>query len=204
MKHLKTLVLAKSIAAALIATAGIAAPAISHASPDDGMVCRSGYNAQFAGGDMKCTKVLPAQATTVKCDDRILTKLVERANNPTVFGADGKDVCVNPNGSIGITSNGSLAGLTKGTDFVFAVVRPSDVTAIRIAAERREESSLGLLDADVDAHSTVAPVVVDAGTGSHDQALVTVTLFTFPVPALSLIQPIQPILPNLSSTFLPK
>ena len=58
MKAFKALVLAKSIAAAAFAAAGIAAPAVSHASPDDGMVCRSGYGAQFASGNMKCSRAL--------------------------------------------------------------------------------------------------------------------------------------------------
>ncbi len=56
MKALKTLVLAKSIAAAFIATAGIAAPTLSHAGPAEGVTCASDHPGQFANGVLKCDK----------------------------------------------------------------------------------------------------------------------------------------------------
>ena len=58
MKSFKTLVLVKSIAAAVVASAGIAAPAISHASPDDGMACRTGYSGQAVNGTFECSRVI--------------------------------------------------------------------------------------------------------------------------------------------------
>ena len=56
MKAFKTLMLVKSLAAAAIATTSLVAPAISHASPDDGMICRSGYSGTVDGGRFKCSK----------------------------------------------------------------------------------------------------------------------------------------------------
>ena len=60
-------------------------------------------------------------------------------------------------------------------------------------AERTEEQALGLADADVDARAAVAPVIVDGGFGGEDAAPVTVTLFTFAIPAPTLT--LQPLLP---------
>lgn len=56
MNSFKYLVLAKSIAAAFIATAGIAAPAISHASAAEGVTCDTQHAPQFVGGVLKCDK----------------------------------------------------------------------------------------------------------------------------------------------------
>ena len=76
--------------------------------------------------------------------------------------------------------------MTLNQDFVFAALNPSKPAAIRIAAERTEEQALGLADADVDARAAVAPVIVDGGFGGEDAAPVTVTLFTFAIPAPTL------------------
>ena len=65
MKHLKTLVLAKSIAAALIASAGIAAPTLSHAGAAEGFTCASDHPAQFANGVFKCHKPDPQTRRSV-------------------------------------------------------------------------------------------------------------------------------------------
>lgn len=65
MKALTTLVLAKSIAAAFIATAGIAAPAISHAGAAEGVTCASDHPAQFANGVFKCHKPDPQTRRSV-------------------------------------------------------------------------------------------------------------------------------------------
>ena len=194
MKAFKTLFLTKSIAAALVAGSGIAAPAISHASPDDGMVCRVGYNGQFAGGDLKCTKTKPPANAALSClDTRFPNKLIRVIALPS---SDGKDICL----ALGrnATSNGPLTGLTLNQDYAFATLNPAKPVAIRIVAERTEEQSLGLADADVDARAAVAPVIVDGGFGGEDAAPVTVTLFTFAIPAPTFsLQPLDPLLPRL-------
>jgi hypothetical protein len=56
MKHLKSLVLAKSIAAAIVASAGIAAPVAAHASEQDGVTCEAGTEATLVNGVLKCKK----------------------------------------------------------------------------------------------------------------------------------------------------
>ena len=96
MKHLKTLVLVKSIAAAVVASAGIAAPAISHASPDDGMVCRAGYTGQVTGGAFKCSRVV-TRVITLDCVQAPFTRKQIRAKNPGT-GSDGRDVCTREQG----------------------------------------------------------------------------------------------------------
>jgi hypothetical protein len=65
MTTLKTLVLAKSIAAALIASAGIAAPTLSYAGAAEGVTCASDHPGQFANGVFKCHKPDPQTRRSV-------------------------------------------------------------------------------------------------------------------------------------------
>lgn len=189
MKSFKHLLLAKGIAAALVGTAGVAAPAISHASPDDGSICRPGYSAQFANGNMKCVKHV-IRHVTLDCLNPIFP--IKRVRVPGIVGdrTNGRDICLRNNG-INVGSNDPLTGLIAGQDFVFVTVNQAKVTAARVATERAEEAALGLPDAGVDARST-GTLVVNGGVGAEDNVTVDVTLFTFPVPAPSLIKlPIQ-------------
>jgi len=188
MKSFKHLLLAKGVAAAIVGMSGVAAPAISHASPDDGSVCRAGYSAQFSGGNMKCTKHV-IRHVSLECTT--LGFPIKRVRVPGIAGdLSGRDICLRNNG-IDVSSNAPLTGLIKGQDFVFVTVNQAKVNAARLLVERAEEAALGLPDAAVDAHST-GTLNVNGGVGAEDNVTVDVTLFTFPVPAPTLIKlPIQ-------------
>ena len=205
MKSLKTLVLAKSIAAAIVASAGIAAPAISHASPDDGMVCRvaSGYNAQFVNGTMKCTKV-STRIVPLDCPNVTFTLKQRRSK---AGSSDGRDVCTRPTG-LTIPFDSSLASLVENQDYVFPKFSLSRLASIREVTEKSQEFTLGLVADQVDASSThgitTGPLTVDVGTGAEDGVSATITVFTFPIAAANFtLQPILPVTPNLPSPRLP-
>lgn len=188
MKAFKTLVLAKSIAAALVAGSGIAAPALSHASPDDGMVCRAGYSAQFSAGNLKCAKQVVRFVSLECANVRFPNKLIRSAN---IAGdtTRGRDMCLRNGVSLG--SNAPATGLTAGQDFVFVAVNQTKVVAVREAQERNEETSLGLGLDGVDSRS-VGTLDINGGIGAEDRVKVDITLFTFPVPAPNiLLSPLQ-------------
>lgn len=56
MKHLKVLLVAKSIAAVAIAAAGISGPMAAHASEQDGVTCEAGSQASLVNGVLTCKK----------------------------------------------------------------------------------------------------------------------------------------------------
>jgi hypothetical protein len=195
MKHLKSLVLAKSIAAAIVASAGIAAPTLSHASPDDGMVCRAGYNATFEAGRFKCSKPRTVDVG-VECTNTRFPNIQRRV--VALPQSDGKDVCARP--GITVAANGPLSGLTLGQDYVFAAVNPATVAA-RINSVRDTEAGLaGVTVTDVDVVTVSTTLNVDGGFGGNDVSRIRLDVFTFAIPALSLI---RPIVPNLPSPILP-
>jgi hypothetical protein len=195
MKSFKTLVLAKSIAAAIVASAGIAAPAISHASPDDGMVCRAGYTGQSTGGAFKCSRVV-TRVIPLDCLQAPFTKKQIRARTGA---SDGRDVCTRETG-LTIASDSALGGLTENQDFVFAKFADARLASISKAVEIAEERNLALADDQVDMNAThgitTGSLVVDASLGAVDGVQATITLFTFPVPAANLTISL-PNLPNL-------
>jgi hypothetical protein len=188
MKAIKTLLGTKAIAAAAIAMSGIAAPTLSHASPDDGSVCRVGYGAQFANGNMKCTKQVIRFVSLDCTDARFPNRLIR---TPGIAGdrTNGRDMCLRP--GIVLGSNQPATGLTEGQDFVFVKVNQAKVVALREAVEKSEETTLGVGPAGVDARST-GVVDINGGIGAEDRVRATITLFTFPIPAPTLVKlPIQ-------------
>jgi hypothetical protein len=187
MKALKSFVLAKSIAAAFVAMAGVAAPAISHASPDDGMVCRPGYASQFGGGNMKCTKNVIKHVALACANPLFPTKLIRTTGIPGDT-TNGRDMCLRPGISLG--SNVPATGLTAGQDFVFVTVNQSKVVLAREVAERAEEVGLGLGTDGVDSRS-VGTLDINGGIGAEDRVKVDITLFTFPVAAPNITLPSQ-------------
>ena len=186
MNTFHRLLISKGIAAAIVAGSGIAAPAISHASPDDGMVCRPGYAAQFAGGDMKCTKNVVRHVTLDCTNPQFPIKRVRVAGIPN-DRTNGRDVCLRNNG-VSLSSNDPLTGLTAGQDFVFVTVNQAKAVAVREVTEKAEETALGLTSGGVDSHST-STLVINGGIGAEDNVNVDITLFTFPVPALQVVLP---------------
>jgi len=192
MKSFKTLVLAKSIAAVVVAGAGIAAPVVSHASPDDGMVCRVGYSGQSLNGVFKCSRVV-TRVIVLDCPTDF-SKKVLRAR---VGASDGRDVCIRANSTLNIPFDAALTGLTEGQDFKFPAFQDSRLAATAKAVQIAEERNLGLADDQVDVLSThgitTGTLVVDAATGAEDGVQSTITLFTFPILAPTALRPIQPV-----------
>lgn len=181
MKAFKTLVLAKSIAAAAVAATSLAVPAISHASPDDGMICRGGYSAQFSAGNLKCTKNV-IKHVALECRDPLFpSKLIRTAGIPGDT-TSGRDMCLRPGVTLG--SNAPASGLTAGQDFVFVAINQTKVVAVREATERNEETALGLDRDGVDSRSA-GTLDINGGLGAEDRVRADVTLFTFPVAALN-------------------
>jgi hypothetical protein len=197
MQVLKTLAFTKSAAAAAIAFAAMAAPAISHASPDDGMACRvaNGYGAQFAGGNLKCVKTVVRNISgAFQCLNPSFPG-INGTRQPVIRVAvagdatGGKDLCPRP--GVVMTSNSSLTGLTLGQDFQFATVNQARIAATREAIERSEQTAMGLGLDGVDSRST-STVVVNGGIGAEDIVRGTFTMFTFAIPAPSLqLSPLQ-------------
>src|SRR5881394_1632233 len=147
MKSFKHLLLAKGVAAAIVGMSGIAAPAISHASPDDGMVCRAGYSAQFANGDMKCSKTLPPVRVSLAClkagfPGENGVPLIRIAGIPGDT-TNGRDICLAP--GFHLNSNEVIpATMKEGVAFVLAEINPAKAVAIRKAAEKSEETALAI------------------------------------------------------------
>jgi hypothetical protein len=188
MKAFNTLVLSKTLGAAAIATSGLAAPALSHASPDDGMACRANYSAQFAGGNIKCTR--PVQRfVSLECTNPGFPSKLIRAAGIQGDTTGGRDMCLR-NGIV-LGSNQPATGLRAGQDFVFVAINQAKVVAAREAVERLEERSLGLDTDGVDSRST-GTLDINGGIGAEDRVRVAVTLFTFPVAAANrLLSPLQ-------------
>ncbi|HTP71958.1 MAG TPA: hypothetical protein VML58_07035 [Burkholderiaceae bacterium] len=192
MKSFKTLVLAKSIAALMVAAAGIAAPVVSHASPDDGMTCRAGYSGQAVNGAFKCSRVV-TRVITLDCPVDFPTK-VFRAR---VGASDGRDVCVKANSHLNIPFDAALTGLVEGQDYKFPLFQESRLAATAKATQIVEERNLSLADDQVDVRSThgvtTGALTIDAATGAEDGVQATITLFTFAIPAANLtLVPINP------------
>lgn len=190
MNSLKTLFVTKTFAAIAIAAGASTAPTLSHASPNDGMVCRAGYSAQFNGGALKCTKVVAA-TVGMQCPQVKFTSKIIRAPGAPGDTSGGKDLCVRA--GIVVTSNGALNGLVLGQDYVFAELNAAQVTAKAKAIEIAEERGNNLAADQVDVSHTTPIFSVNGGFGSEDIGNFNVTLFTFPVPALGF----NLILPNL-------
>jgi hypothetical protein len=184
MKALKTVLLAKSIAAALVAGAGIAAPTISHASPDDGMVCRAGYGAQSSGGNIKCTRQV-VRLIPLDCPSPIFKRKLIRTPGIPGDTTGGLDMCLKDGVVLGTQE--PATGVREGFEFIFATVNQSRVAATREAVERATEIGLGLPTDGVDSRS-VGRLALNQNNG-EDMVEATITLFTFPIAAPDVVLP---------------
>lgn len=179
MKALKTL--AKRLAA--VAGIGLAAPVFGITAtpnllgtPDDGMICRSGYTGALSGSAFKCSKAKTV-IVELACLKPAFRNYVRRAKNPPQ--SDGKDLCVRD--GIEVTSNGPLTGLTEGVQFVYAEVDPAAVSAATTRLDTQEASALGLDVKEVDTVAGQAVIRIDPGQRILDEAHVPVTHYTFAI-----------------------
>lgn len=185
MKSIKSLLLARNVAAAIVGI-GLAASAMGQigggltpnrlGTADDGMICRSGYTGAMSGSAFKCSK-----ARTINVDLACLRgnfpNYVRRAKS--LPNSDGKDLCVR-NG-IEVTSNGPLTGLTEGQQFVYAELDPAAVSAETAGLNTREANALGLDEKEVDTIAGQATIKVDPGSAVKDRVDVPVTHYTFAI-----------------------
>jgi hypothetical protein len=185
MNSLKTSLLSRLIAAAAVATCGLAVPAVSHAiaagTPSGGLICRAGYAGDFNGASFKCSKAVVI-TVVLECNNPTFPTYVVRA--PGAPGTpEGKDICTRNNG-VQVGSTDSVVNLVRGPsgDYVFAAVNPATVANRVTNVDQSEAAALGVQVGEVD---TVAgePVIADnGGVGSKANARVTLTHFTFAIP----------------------
>jgi hypothetical protein len=150
-------------------------------TPDDGMICRTGYTGALSGATFKCSK---AKVVTLNLEckaqfPRYVVRAVGASGTP-----DGRDLCTRSGISLGSTD--PLAGLVAGTDYIKADVSSSAVTDAVAAEDAAEAAALGLGSNEVDADAN-GPVIALNATGSKDKANLTVRLYTFAIPTGNLI-----------------
>jgi hypothetical protein len=215
MNSLKKLLLAKSILAAAIASSGIATPAIGQTAalqanilgtPNDGVICRSGYTPSFNGSSLKCSKAGEIKVP-LACLNPTFQDLVVRAvgavghNNNTV----GLDVC-DKTGGVTITSSNNISNFNRGSDYVDAKQDDAQI-AVRAASQRQAEATaLGVSLGEVEVE--IGTAVTDTTSGdSTDKSKVPLTFFTFAKPTAGIGNPGPIGLPatvNSTSAFVPR
>ncbi|GMV57885.1 hypothetical protein FBR04_06070 [Betaproteobacteria bacterium PRO7] len=182
MKTFRTLSVAAGVAAA-VAGIGLAAPAFGITAtpnllgtPDDGMICRSGYTGALSGGAFKCSK---ARNITVQleCLDPKFPNYLIRAAAPGT--PQGRDLCLRNNVSLGSTD--PVGNLAQGQDYVLADVNPTTVSNRVANLDQQEASALGLDAKEVDTVAGDPVVQPNGGAGSRDNASVQVTHYTFAI-----------------------
>ena len=195
MNSLKKLLATKSILAAVVAVSGMAASGIAasatsiNGSPNDGMVCRTGYGGTFDGTRLTCSKAVAAIVVGLKCKNLTFPNFVMRAGGPG--GKGDHDLCTRREGSPGavvITTNGALNGLTESTDgrngdYQYATLDAAELSTQTNIKDQAEATALGLSVDQVETINNPSVVVRNGGTGGLDRVDTTPRHFTFAVPS---------------------
>lgn len=191
MKAIKTLLVRKSIIAAAVAASAVATGAFAASTPiivdipgtpNDGMICPTGYNAALTNNVFKCSKTQVVTVVLECTNPSFPTYVIRAPNGPS---SDGKDLCVKA--GVIITSTGSLGGLVDGKDYVKAQVNPATITERTNNKDHQEAVALGLTDGEVDTAAGPTVTFVDRGVGSKDNADLPLTHFVFGKPNLGLV-----------------
>lgn len=194
MNSLKTSLMTKSILAAVVAASGMAAPAIGATltpvqvnipgTPDDGMVCRTGYATLFGAANIKCTKTVGI-SIVLECNNLTFPTYVIRAATNAFDRTGGQDLCIRsgPN-AITISSTDTLRGLTESTngttgDYEYANVSPARLTERSNNQRQTEATALGLTLSEVDTLPFFTVIQLGGGTGVKDNASVSLAHYTF-------------------------
>jgi hypothetical protein len=188
MQSLQLLLSRRGLAAALIG-ATLVAPALGTiaqpnlaGTPDDGLICRTGYTGAFSGNAFKCSKTLVVQVN-LHCPDPKIPNYVVRAAGAWGSAA-GIDICTRNNVNVGSTD--TVQGLAIGQDYMYAVANTDRATAATARAKDAEVAALGLSAGEVDVVAA-APRIVPSAKGSQDMADVTLTFYTFAIPTGGLV-----------------
>ncbi len=182
MKSVNTLRRTAGIAAAVAGIAlaapvfGITATSNLLGTPDDGMICRSGYAGALSGSAFKCSKVRTI-TVQLECTDPRFPNYLIRANAPGT--PQGRDLCLRNNVSLGSTD--PVGNLVEGQDYVRANVNAAAVANRVSNLDQQEASALGLDTKGVDTVAADAVILPNAGSGSKDNATVQVTHYTFAI-----------------------
>lgn len=217
MKSLKTLLVSKSIIAAAIAASSLAAPAIAQTTaaitaniigtPNDGVVCRSGYRASFDGTNLKCLKN-SSVILKLSCDNPRLSQYVSRSPQALNETAGGADICIPANGNIGPTD--SLQGLSQGPNgaYDFAKVNMTTVASEVAKASQTEAAALGVPASSVETVQSITFPQLNTIRGVKDESATQINHFTFAIPTGGLVGNQGPVgLPataNSTSAFVPR
>ena len=184
MKHRNSLFLGTTIAAA-IAGIGLVTPAVGQltsnqlGTPDDGMVCRTGYSGALSGSAFKCSKTR-FLTVNLACTNPTFQTYVIRPSGSAGTPL-GRDICTRNGVNVGSTD--SVSNLVSGQDYVLAEVNTTALNTEVENLDREEARALGL-DAirDVDTKASAPLIQPDASTGSRDRAVLQVTHYTFAIP----------------------
>ncbi|MFN3564823.1 MAG: hypothetical protein ACK4V1_02400 [Burkholderiaceae bacterium] len=181
MKAFQTLSLAAGVAAA--AAIGLAAPAFGITAtpnllgtPDDGMICRSGYTGALSGSAFKCSKARNITVQLECVDPKFPNYLIRAAASGT---PQGRDLCLKNGVSLGSTD--PVGNLVQGQDYVLANVNATTVSNRVSNLDQQEASALGLDTKEVDTVAGTAVIQENGGAGSKDNASVPVTHYTFAI-----------------------
>lgn len=204
MNSLSTLRRSTRLILSTLAFSSLAAAAFAQTSarinlmgtPNDGVICRSGYSASFGASSMKCSKTSEILVVLACLDTRFPDKIVRASAGGS---PNGLDVCDKP-GGVTITSTNDISNFNQGGDYVFARKDDAQI-ALRVANQRQAEATaLGLTLGEVEVEDGAA--VSDTSlNSSEDKSRVPLTFFTFPVrTAGAVIGPINP----APSAFVPR
>lgn len=183
MKTIKTLLVRKSVIAALGAIAAAAGTASAAqitpnqlGTPNDGMVCRTAYSPSFDGTALHCKKDVDLGKVKPVCANSKFPNYVIRSGNGA--GND-KDVCAR-NG-VSIPSNGALPG--KG-DFEYVTIDQSAVDKEITRMVQAEATALGLSTSEVEWNANLpigAQIGENKGPGGEDRVVYSGHFSTFPI-----------------------
>ena len=162
----------------------LAAPALGQltpnqlGTPDDGVVCRSGYTGSLTNGAFKCTKTRTITVQLECVDSRFPRYVIRPQGSPNT--TVGQDLCTR--NAVLLGSTDPIGNLIQGEDFVNAAVDPARV-ANRVATLHAEEARALGLDANTEVETIAGDPVIqyNQAAGSRDNARVPVTFYTFAI-----------------------
>jgi hypothetical protein len=205
MKSIKTLRFTKSIIAIAIAASGISTSGIAltpnqSGTPDDGMVCRTGYVGFLDGSAFKCKKNTSLKME-LSCDNPTFSIYVNRAAGATVPNGpndaalrNGLDICTRSGpGAVNIGPTDTLNGLAQSTNgnsgvYEIAKVNPAQITVRVASKDEQEASAIGLNANQVDTVQSINFNSLNTGVGKiKDQHVVEIIHYTFAIPTGGII-----------------
>lgn len=193
MNSFKTSLITKSIAAFCIA-GGAAGSAAAQAAlnvlgtPDDGMVCRTGYSASFINGVFLCKKFASLEFALECTNPRFPTYI----NRKALAGPNrDADVCIlgeNRPGYVAIITTSNLTNIPESVNggpgvYELAKINPATQASEIARLDGAEAAALGLSAGSVDTAVDFAVIGLnDGGNGVRDKVNGRVRHHTFAVP----------------------